>query len=336
MKIVEIMADSDLVVFEALFQEKVHKNPSISTLKNLARHNKYHSARFVIYKDGNIVAADSEKFDHYSMAPAMAAWDVRGYVVYQGNDDYAYRSMEPNSAITKDHPILRFWEKYGIVNGNPDHSTNLTEGKNMPVIVVDVQPEYSGINDGDENPVFLDIIHFVNQQTGPVLMFANAEETGITGDSITDIKRYWEDTVRGEDADFEDPNYDEEPINWNRFTIIDKGYGYLRPWMDSGIPERTIIKTIRLMYQQKVSDSRDLVIPHDEKHMTPDIMEIKKALDQMGDDPIYVNWISVAQLKRFSGSYIVGGGRNECLREVELLMNAFNIKYKRIDSLVYG
>ena len=53
-------------------------------------------------------------------------------------------------------------------------------------------------------------------------------------------------------------------------------------------------------------------------------------------DPISVEWISVAQLKRFSGAYIVGGGRNECLREVELLMNAFNIKYKRIDSLVYG
>jgi hypothetical protein len=32
----------------------------------------------------------------------------------------------------------------------------------------------------------------------------------------------------------------------------------------------------------------------------------------------------------------MGGGRDECLREVELLMNAFNIKYKRIDSLVYG
>jgi hypothetical protein len=41
-------------------------------------------------------------------------------------------------------------------------------------------------------------------------------------------------------------------------------------------------------------------------------------------------------LNKLSGSYIVGGGRNECLREVELLMNAFNFKYKRIDSMVYG
>ena len=55
----------------------------------------------------------------------------------------------------------------------------------------------------------------------------------------------------------------------------------------------------------------------------------------MLDDPVTVNWTSVAQLKRFTGAYIMGGARDRCLREVELLMNAFNIKYKRIDSLVY-
>ena len=63
---------------------------------------------------------------------------------------------------------------------------------------------------------------------------------------------------------------------------------------------------------------------------------IMGAIEEMNDDPMIVGWTSVAQLKRFNGAYIVGGGRNECLREIELLMNAFNIKYKRIDSLVYG
>ena len=56
----------------------------------------------------------------------------------------------------------------------------------------------------------------------------------------------------------------------------------------------------------------------------------------MGDDPMSVGWTSVAQLKRFNGAYLVGGARDQCLREVEILMNAFNIKYKRIDSLVYN
>ena len=45
----------------------------------------------------------------------------------------------------------------------------LTEGKNHSVICVDVQPEYSGINDGDEHPVFPEIIRFVNGLTGQTM-----------------------------------------------------------------------------------------------------------------------------------------------------------------------
>ena len=41
----------------------------------------------------------------------------------------------------------------------------LAEGRAHPVIVVDVQPEYSGMNDGNENSVFTQIIQFVNKQT---------------------------------------------------------------------------------------------------------------------------------------------------------------------------
>ena len=52
-------------------------------------------------------------------------------------------------------------------------------------------------------------------------------------------------------------------------------------------------------------------------------------------EPLITYWTSLSQLKRFNNSYIVGGSRNQCLREVELLMNAFNIRYKRIDSMVY-
>jgi hypothetical protein len=205
----------------------------------------------------------------------------------------------------------------------------LTENRSRACIVVDVQPEYSGINDGDENPVFAEIIDFVvNKQTGPVLMFVNAEESGLTGDTIQDVKAYWEDTVRGEEYDYE-ADSDEPAINWNRFTIVDKGYGFFRSFIDNGVSDAAIIRVIRALYQARVTDSRDL-----------ELAQLKQLVgaewqDWMADDSISVEWTSVAQLKKFNGAYIMGGGRNECLREVELLMNAFNIGYKRIDSLVY-
>lgn len=199
----------------------------------------------------------------------------------------------------------------------------LSEGRAHPVIVVDVQPEYSGVNDGDENPVFEEIIQFVNQQTGPVLMFVNAEDQGMSGDTVAGIKQYWEDTV--------------SPINWNRFTIVDKGYGYLRSWMDEGYADRTIVQVIREMYRQKVSSSSDLFGGEHTAEYSENMKNIMgHDFNELSlSDPIAVNWTSIAQLKRFNGAYIVGGGRNECLREVELLMNAFNIRYRRIDHLVY-
>lgn len=216
---------------------------------------------------------------------------------------------------------------------NPQYTKQpLEEGRGTSVIVVDVQPAYSHGNE----QLFERIIRFVNNQTGSVLMFVNAEQDAMTDDTVAEIKAYWEDVVRGEEWDPEE--YDDSAIDWSRFQIKDKGFGFTRAWMDQGISDRTIIKTIRLMYQNRVNDSRDLFggeLSDDyalnfEQFIGPEFEH------WMLSDGITVNWTSVAQLKRFNGSYIVGGGRNECLREVELLMNAFNIKYRRIDSMVYG
>ena len=120
-------------------QQMVHKNPSIQDLKNLARHNKYHSARFVIYKDGSVVAADSEHYTHHSAAPAMGAWMVRGYVQWMGGKDYLYRSMEVYSPKNMDHPVLRKWEQGGIGNGNPE----IVEGAPIRAIL-HTDPDFYG------------------------------------------------------------------------------------------------------------------------------------------------------------------------------------------------
>lgn len=197
----------------------------------------------------------------------------------------------------------------------------LFEGRNSKCIVVDVQPEYTGVNDGQELYWIDDMMQFLNKQ-GPILMFVNAEDQGLTGDTIDSVREYWEDSGFN-------------PNRWSQTEIVDKGYGYFRAWMDEGVPENVIIKTIRLMYQQKVTDSRMLFDGEDSE----DYIEKMEALgvpEHMLDDALSVEWTSVAQLKQFSGAYIMGGGRNECLREVELLMNAFNIKYRRIEEFVYG
>lgn len=209
-----------------------------------------------------------------------------------------------------------------IIDGKP----TLTEGKSHPIIIVDVQPAY-------HNKLSSKIINFVHNQTGPKLMFVNADKDGLTDDTIDSIKQYWDDEVGYTD----DNEYYESVIDWSTYTIVDKGYGYFRNWMDHGVSNNVIIRVIRLMYQQQVSDSRDLFGGDEYEDYMIELEKVLSGndLDFCATNPISIYWTNVAQLKKFSGAYIVGGGRDECLFEVELLMSAFNIKYKRIDSLVY-
>ena len=211
----------------------------------------------------------------------------------------------------------------------------LKEGLNHPVIVVDVQPAYAT---SSTMPVMQKILKFVHNQTGPVLMFVNAEQDGLTDDTVFDIQHWWDDQLidmgyGNPEFEGEDENGDyvytpaEMPTDWRRFQVVDKGYGWFRPYMDNGVSDATIIKMIRYLYQNRLHDARDL--DYD------DYVAIMGSDGLIGEN-FSINWTSVAQLKKFNGAYLVGGGRYECLREVELLMNAFNIKYKRIDSLVYG
>lgn len=256
----------------------------------------------------------------FNLYQEMVAADILGDI----NGDMAQLG-EPNTDdyATGDNRIPKVIGKVqtrkGTIKKSKKKNSFLTENRSRSLIVIDIQPEYSGINDGDENPVFPQAIEFCANSTGPILMFVNAEETRLTGDDINSIQMYWEDNG------FDD---------WNRVEIIDKGYGYLRGWMDSGVPDNIIIKAIRHMYQLKINDSREIVEDFDDYEATKKWKELLN-YPNLPEDPLIVNWISVKKLKEFENSYMLGGARSYCLREVELIMNAFNIRYKRIDSLIY-
>ena len=203
---------------------------------------------------------------------------------------------------------------------------NEKASRGRPIVCIDVQPEYSGMNDGDEDRTFEAAIRFVNDSHAPCLMFVNAEQEGLSSDTVADVRMYWEDS-----------GFD--PKNWGRVEINDKGYGYLRAWMDIGIEDKYIISVIREMYRQKVSDSRMLFNSNEKKildYLVPVADSINTEPDTLLDDPLSVGWTAIDQLKRYNNCYLIGGGRNECLKEVTLLMNAFNIKYKLINELIYG
>lgn len=192
----------------------------------------------------------------------------------------------------------------------------LTEqSPNRPLIVVDVQPAYEYWIKKKFYPGYLADV--MNKHQGPILMFVNAERDQQTLDTKDSIFKWWYEQ-----------GLEPSVLYGNNFTYYDKGFGYMRSWMEL-VPPREIIKAIRFMFQEKEWDSRDI----DPKTWNRVLLPYWD--DWMEDDPLLVNWVGIDLLRRHSG-YICGGGKNECLREVTLMMNAFNIKYKMLERFVYG
>ena len=186
-------------------------------------------------------------------------------------------------------------------------------GSFQPLIVVDVQPEYA------KNCRFtLSLMEIINGRLGRrTLMLVNAEDTGVSQDSKQSIVDYWIDN-----------GLDQRCLR--NMNIQDKGYGYLRAWMDYNVPDELIIKVIRYMARNKLSDSRD--IP--ERTMAK-LFQNHITNKYIFDDPVSINWMNFRSIGHYNNCILCGGARNECLREVRIMFDAYNIKYTLLPRFIY-
>lgn len=195
----------------------------------------------------------------------------------------------------------------------------LNEGQNTRIMLVDFQPAYE--NAPNYSDALQNVTEYLNRtKPSNVLIFFNGDEVGI------------EDTKHAVYYHYTEYGMDEE-VGEN-FNFREKGYSFFRNWMDHGdIEDNEIIKIIRYMAISRINDSREI----DEKIMI-DLFGQDKYLsiaDYIDGDNIYLPDINIAELKSFSGALIGGGGKHECLREIQILMNAFNIKYKAVRDWIY-
>lgn len=192
----------------------------------------------------------------------------------------------------------------------------LLEKYTRNVIVVDIQPTYEKHH--SENFKTWEFCEFLNQSRN-ILYFYNGQNT-VGEDSEEDVKQWLIENELNEDK-------------LDDIEFYDKGYGFFRSYMDQNISENVIIKMIRIMFQKKAWDSRDIEIDEWEELLGTDFEEVRELIES--EEMIYIPDISVSKLKEFNGSFIVGGGKNECLKEVQLLMSAFNIKTKMFSNFIY-
>lgn len=209
------------------------------------------------------------------------------------------------------------------MNFNQYYFTERLGITNKKLIVIDIQPLYE---DGIKRKFSIsDFGNFLKQAKNGVLYFYNGPDT-IASDDSEDAIMNW----------LIDNNEDLIDYDWNSVEFYDKGYSFFRDWMDAGVSNNGILKALRYMFMNRKHDSRDVTI--DEwREVLPE--SDFKAIGHNIEDESLTIWtpdISIGDLKaNWNNSLLCGGGINECLKEMTLLLSTFNIRYTMVDKYIY-
>lgn len=190
-------------------------------------------------------------------------------------------------------------------------------GKHL--VVVDVQPEY----EDSFGRMSQELAEFINENFIHVsrltFLYNGADTLGMI--DIHDYQNWWlEEGLEPELA------YDSH--------YYDKGYAFFRYCIDEGIDDDQITNLVREMYSRDIRDSRQL----DEefwnefvnKYGDEDIRE----LIEFSDDALWLPDL-MEEMSDYSNIVLCGGGINECLKEVEIALDALGKSYTTLDRFTY-
>jgi len=192
----------------------------------------------------------------------------------------------------------------------------LEEARGNSVILVDFQPAYDTGEYGYSDAI-APAMDYINRKQPQVTAFYNGQDVGIE-DTPQEVMWHFIENGLNEDLT-------------HLFTFKEKSYAWLRNWMDEGIDPSMIIRVVRYIVMNNLNDSREI--------------EDDAWLQLVGEDfvyyddremNVYLPDINIGDLKALSGSLLGGGGQHQCLKEMQLFMNAFNIKYKMVNDWIYG
>lgn len=185
------------------------------------------------------------------------------------------------------------------------------------IISVDIQEEYAS-----EIPFINKWAKFINKasKTNDIVFLFNGPDLGFPPESEYASWLYEHDI--------------HEDVLDNS-TFFDKGYNFFRATMDYGISDDETIALVQYMLNYRINDSRDIKATGwraFKKEMGVDPTRLKKAL---GNGEMITLPDLMDFLIRRDNIVLCGGGRNECLREVEIALRAMKKPYEMIEKFVY-
>lgn len=154
---------------------------------------------------------------------------------------------------------------------------------------------------------------------------------------------YLFDDINGEDLHSQIP---EEWLNeeyesfYDSFTILRKNYAFFRGLMDAGIDDNSsLVKLAQFMRKHKISDAREINQDNDSLWKSYQRQFKNTPLQNVDfeDYGFYLpeDLINDLETSVRDGVVLVGGGRNECLKEVALLLQVLGIKFTIHEELTY-
>jgi hypothetical protein len=201
------------------------------------------------------------------------------------------------------------------------HLNDLLENtSSLPLLVVDIQPAYSSHFTFDTFRFF----HYIELYKKPILWMYNSDEDGMTEDSRNSMIEWFYE-------------HELDISEKNNITLYSKGYGNFRDWMDHGIDRNIILTVIRKMIKDKAHDHRELFNQDEEqliKYYDSLVGDIADA-EYMASSSFHLCYFCIPTLTKYKKYNVCGGGRNECLEEVLLMLDALGIKYNLINEFVY-
>lgn len=188
------------------------------------------------------------------------------------------------------------------------------------IINVDIQPEYAAHISFNIN----NWVQFINSSINDnrlVFLFNGEDTLGMINEM--DYKMWLMEL-----------GIEEEVIEESIF--YDKGYAFFRYCMDSGIDENSVADLVKFMIKHDINDSRMLdsdmwnLFMEETNNSIADVRDLLENADDM---------ISIPDLMDFIGNYnniiLLGGGVNECLKEVEIALIALNKPFNIFGEFTY-
>lgn len=200
------------------------------------------------------------------------------------------------------------------------------ESSSTTLLSVDIQPEYfykQSKYGGFREDILIGLIEELNSDnyTRKIVLF-NGPDLGMIKED--DYKMWLMENGLEEDR-------------LNEILFYDKGYAWFRFCMDSGIDEDDIVDLVKFMKANNIYDSRQIKESElwDQFVKEYDRQELRELLEDADDCisiPALMDWLD----NKIRGKIILmGGGRGECLKEVQIALKAMNKEYEENTALIY-